>query len=220
MMKRTINISLHIVLVLVIYITISALLLGHVVGGKTETAIYDMGVVWEETSEILGSIAEYHQWFYVPCECSGIQLAMATDQMEAQKELVICINDASSGELLGEYIVEPEKIRDNQYVDIMFEEYTLEEGKQYFFDAYTNGENKNSLRFWMGTSSSEFCLNTEYAGEVLQGTSIAFNLIYEYTDKNFVIWMFVSVLCMLCLLKIWEIREKKCGDKKIEGWSS
>lgn len=201
MPKRIRNSNLYVKFIIALYIIVSIFLLGNIFTKERETAIYDMGVVWKETSENLGNIADYRQWFYAPCECSGIQLAMATDQTEAQKDLIVRIYDASNEEWVGECIVSSTEIRDNQYVEIMFEKFALEEGNLYFFDAYTNGEGENPLHFWVGTTDSEFCLNAEYIGETLHGTALAFNLIYDYTNKNFVIWMFVSIVFWLMILK-------------------
>ena len=219
-MKRTTSSDLGKTLVCVIYVIVSFFLLGYALEGKSEKSVYDMGVVWLDTSNYLGDTADYRQWFYAPCECSGIQVAIATDQTEAQNNLVVRIYNASDEEWLGESIVSYKVIKDNQFINIMFEKYTLEEGKLYFFDAYTDGEGENPLHFWVGNSTSEFCLNAEYGGETLYGTSLAFNLLYDYTNMNFVIWMFVTILFLLTIMKMMEEKRnvgKGFGENGREG---
>ena len=90
-MKRTTSSDLGKTLVCVIYVIVSFFLLGYALEGKSEKSVYDMGVVWLDTSNYLGDTADYRQWFYAPCECSGIQVAIATDQTEAQNNLVVRI---------------------------------------------------------------------------------------------------------------------------------
>lgn len=111
--------------------------------------------------------------------------------------------------LLGEYIVSHEQIQDNQYIDIFFEDFLLKEGNRYFFEACILGEAPNPIRFWMGQTSSEFCMFVQYQGELLENTSIAFNLIYEYTDGKFIAWLFVSVIFLVILVQLLEKHSKQ-----------
>lgn len=205
-MKKRSSIRRCMTFVIVIYVVASLLLIVSHKNKGQETSLYTMGVTWLTVSENLGDIAVYRQGFYAPGSCSGIQLCMATDRTEAQRDLIVNMYDALSGELLGEHVVTHDRIYDNQYVDVMFEDYTLENGKQYYFEAYTVGEGENPLRFWMGVAGSGFCLDVECMGETMQDNAIVFNLIYDYTDENLVIWMFVSVLFLLVIMKVMEVR--------------
>lgn len=208
MLKKKRNISHHTFWIIVIYAVISIFLLGKFFHKQPENALYSMEVIWSGVSEVLGDTMDYRQWFYAPCSCSGIQVPVATDQTDAQNDLVISIYDPSKEEPMGEYTVNHKEIRDNQYVNIMFENYILVEGKQYYFEVCKRGDGENPLRLWMGRTSSEFCLEVEYQGEVLSDTVIAFNLIYDYTNEGFVIWMFVSVAFLLAILKLTEVKNE------------
>lgn len=206
-MKKIDRINPHKVCIVVIYLIISLLLLVVSTHEETETTVYSMDVIWSQTSERLGAATDYRQYFYAPCNCIGIQIGMATDQTEAQKDLTLRIYNSDAGSLLGEHVISHDRIKDNEYVSLMFEDYVLEEGKQYYFEASATNIGENPLRFWMGKTDSRFCLNAQYQGEALPETSIAFNLIYAYTDKNLIIWMFVSVLFLLAILKMTEVEK-------------
>ncbi len=212
-MKKMRIISRRMLLVIGVYIVASAVLLGTCNRREQERALYTMQVTWFVATENLGDMPTYRQGFYAPGSCSGIQLCMATDETEAQRDLVVDIYEASSGELMGEHIVTHDRIGDNQYVDVMFEDYILENGKQYYFEAYTIGEGENPIRFWMGTAGSDFCLDVEYMGNIAPDLSIVFNLIYDYTDKYFVIWIFVSVGFLFLALKMNEMRNEDVRGK-------
>ena len=218
MLKKIWNADWRMPLVIVVYVVGSLVLLGGCLHGEREHGLYTMGVTWLTVSEDLGTEPSYRQGFYTPGSCSGIQLCVATDGTEAQRDLVVRIHVASSGELVGEHVVPHDKIGDNQYVDVMFEDYVLENGKQYYFEAYTTGEGENPLRFWMGAAGSGFCLEAERMGEAMPGTSIVFNLIYDYTDWGFVVWMFVSVVFLFLGLKTYEAGNgKKDGKDRATG---
>jgi len=217
-LRKMRNVSCRMLVVIGVYIVISLFLLSGDDFGEREKALYTMEVTWLTVSEDLGDTPVYRQGFYTVGSCSGIQLCTATDGTEAQRDLVVNIYDVSTEVLMGEHVVTHDRIGDNQYVDVMFEDYVLENGKQYYFEAYTIGEGENPLRFWMGTAGSSFCLEAEYMGEVLPGSSIVFNLIYEYTDRNFVIWILASVLFLFLILKTMEGKRnvgKRLGEN---GW--
>lgn len=204
-MKKIQNVNWRMIFFVGVYVVGSLIMLGVHHHGEGEQGLYAMGVTWLTVSEDLGDAPVYRQRFYAPGSCSGIQLCMATDGSEAQRDLVVRVYNASNGELAGEHVVEHDRIGDNQYVDVMFEDYVLENGKQYYFEAYAMGEGENPLRFWMGAAGSGFCLDAEYMGEVLPGTSIVFNLIYKYTDWKFVVWLFMSIGFLLLVLEIHEM---------------
>lgn len=191
-----------------IYGITSLFLLSGVGHGESKRAIYDMGVIFQKTSESLTDNADYRQAFYAPYTCNGIQICFATDRTEALNDVTIYIYD-STEMLLGEYIVSHEQIQDNQYIDIFFEDFLLKEGNRYFFEACILGEAPNPIRFWMGQTSSEFCMFVQYQGELLENTSIAFNLIYEYTDGKFIAWLFVSVIFLVILVQLLEKHSKQ-----------
>ena len=214
MLKKIQSISRNVIFTVCIYTIVSLFLLGNYNNRKSETSLYTMNVPWIAVSENIGETAEYRQEFYAPGRCSGIQLCTTTDGTEAQRDLVVRvydITDVPEGELLGEQVVECDRIVDNGYIDIMFEDYTLKEGRKYYFEACTVGEGTNPTRFWLGNEASGYCLGASYQCNPLESTYIVFNLIYDYADKNFVIWMFVSVLFLLVILKMEEVRK---GDRE------
>lgn len=174
------------------YILISIILL-ELGKGEVQKGIYNMWVPCDMPSEILGAEADYCQGFYTPCDVVGIELYLIVPETKIYDELILRFYRGSDGEFLGESKIVPEQISEDGKVSFLFMDFVLDEGEAYFFEVNTNLDNEIPIQIWMGDTSSGYGLNVSYQGEELEGKSLVYNLLYNYTNKTLVLWMFLTV---------------------------
>lgn len=189
------------VLFLIIYIVGSMGILGL---GEREVqrGIHKMWIPCTAPSDTLQTEAKYRQGFYTPSDVTGIELYLVVSETKEYAEMILRVYEWTSGELIGESEITPEQIADDGTVSVIFEDYVLREGKAYAFEVSTVSGEDNPTQIWMGETQQGYGMNVCYQGAELAGTSLVYNLMYDYEDGHFVLWMFLTVVFFVVFLKI------------------
>lgn len=155
---------------------------------------YGLGTTGSVPSGEIEKETAYRQYFYAPRRVDGIQIQFATYGTKANKDLKITFYDGETGEKIGKETISRKKIQDNLYTQVPFHGYSLEEGKQYYFEIQSKKSGKNPIVCWMGTRNSIYVGDLQYQGQVLTDTGICFDLL---TENN--VW-FVVLIYMISMI--------------------
>lgn len=198
-------------LFLVIYIVVSMGLLGF---GEREVqrGIHKMWIPCTTPSDTLQTEADYRQGFFTPSDVTGIELYLVVPETKEYADMILRVYDWMSGELVGESEITPERIEDDGKVSVIFEDYVLREGKAYAFEVSTVSDKSIPTQIWTGETQQGYGMNVLYQGAELEGTSLVYNLLYDYEDGHLVLWIFLTVVFLAVFLKITGVGMGKVQD--------
>lgn len=189
------------VLLLIAYIVISAGL--FVSGGREVTrGVYKLWVPCTIPSKPLRTEADYCQGFYTPSDVTGIELYFVIPETGDYADMILRVYEWSSGEMVGESEITMEQITNDGIATVIFEDFVLREGTPYAFEVSTVSGEGNTTQIWMGETQQGYGMNVCYQGAELSGTSLVYNLLYDYDDGHFIGWMFLTAafLAVMALL--------------------
>lgn len=208
--KRKMKVS---ALLLIAYIVISAGL--FVSGGQEVTRdVHKLWIPCTVPSEPLRTAADYRQGFYTPSDVTGIELYFVVSEKNDYADMILRVYEWTSGELVGESVITSEQISDGGVADAIFDDFVLQEGKPYAFEVSTVSGEESPTQIWMGESQQGYGMNVCYQGVELSGTSLVFNLLYDYDDGHFIGWMFLTAafLAAMVLLSEYACHTVRTGE--------
>lgn len=174
--------------------------------GEHQQVTYGMGCGGPATvTEMLTKEHVYRQYFYTPKVATGIQILMATYNTIPQSGVVVGIGDADTDMIIGKVKVPASEIVDNQYIDVKFKDFTLDEGKKYFFEIYAAKNTEDTVVCWLTQNNGRYVAELCWHDEEVEDLYMIFNLFYDYNGKGLVLWIYLTVFFVFGIV-IWTKR--------------
>ena len=150
-------------------------------------------------SPIIDANNRHMQIFYTPKITTGIQIWLKISDTNTSGNYVMNFHD-SQGNLQYSQEFSSRDISPEGYTTIMFDDFMLEEGQQYKLIILPQNEDISNLTLGLIPNTSTWTRGLYDAAGLIEGTSICFNLIYDYQNWGFINWMVLTLICVFILM--------------------
>lgn len=164
---------------------------------KTDEEIQDA-----VTSFVLVNADEvYTQVIYTPKIITGIDIWMRASNNSSDTDTYNLLFYNGDGTLAHSQIFSSDDVADSGYTTIIFDDFALSEGRQYNLVIETASDTSSGLYLGIIPDYSTWAGGLYSAAGLMEGTSICFNLIYDYQNWGFINWMALTILSLLFLIR-------------------
>lgn len=162
---------------------------------KTDEEIQDTITAFLSSDEI------YTQVIYTPKIITGIDIWMRTSDSGSDSDTYNLLFYNADGSLAHSQIFSSDDVADSGYTTIIFDDFALSEGRQYNLVIETASGTSSGLYLGIIPDYSTWAGGLYSATGLMEGTSICFNLIYDYQNWGFINWMALTILSLLFLIR-------------------
>ncbi|MBO5425924.1 MAG: hypothetical protein J6A25_10465 [Lachnospiraceae bacterium] len=157
----------------------------------------------------------YTQIFYTPKIITGIELWLRTTDDTSSIYTLAFFNP--DGTLAHSQDFYTEDISSGGYTTIIFKDFKLAEGKQYNLVITPKFTNFSNLTLGLIPDNATWTNGLYDRTGLIEGTSICFNLIYDYQNWGFINWMTLTLICVFTLIYFTNkgIKQKRITKPKL-----
>lgn len=206
------NTILHLIVTIIIYCILSSIIL---LSDKKEPDRLTFDIAFpkaneeepDKTPEEIESLVTYSpvsganvytQIFFTPKIITGIELWLRTTDNTSSIYTLAFFNP--DGTLAHSQDFHTEDISSDGYTTIIFKDFKLAEGKQYNLVITPKFTNFSNLTLGLIPDNATWANGLYDRTGLIEGTSICFNLIYDYQNWGFINWMVLTLICVFILM--------------------